>query len=276
MRRTVAWAALVFLAPTGVAQGLLLGNEEFPELPPSGPPQYAPTYGGARDHDYLRLLAGWFAYDNSTDVVVWTLKVEDGSGYQNPPPDYYIGCAASGNITVDEERFGTLHLSWTRSPGRDGSSGVRFTYAEGNMGGTGQTFEDRIPHGFRGSFDAPAYFEYRINRSDLLRYGTQIQDFAGRCSEFYEPHPYAILLSRFTQNFAESESDAAYSFEELRRVRGPDGRWDPIEEYEQTAAPPAAPTTAPVPDQTPALSSAATILLAAAGFSLAVLRLRRR
>ena len=268
MRLFVLLATLTLLIPVTASQrGLILGTEELPELPPSGPASYPATYTGARDHTYLEILAGWFSYDNHTDEIVWTLKTADGQGYANPNPDWSLGCSTRGNVTGGTP--GSLRIGWGRAAGEDGNSWISFTYAAGNSDGLGQTRTDSIKHRYSGRMEAPAYFEFRVNRSDLLHYGAQIEDFDGQCSESYSPRPeVGVVTGQTMTNHARSTSKAIYSFAELRRVQSPDGSLDPIETFEranQTVGPSSA-TSAPS-EGTPAMGWAATILaLALIGF----------
>ncbi len=270
MRRIALWVCLAALIlPNAASQsGIILGTEELPELPPSGPPTYGAAYTGARDHTYLEIMAGWFSYENDTDEIVWTLKTADGRGYANPSADWSIACSARGNVTGGSP--GSLRFGWGRGAGEDGRPFVSFTYAAGNSGGVGQTTGDSIDHRFASRLEEPAYFEFRVNRSDLLHYGAQVEDFYGRCSETYTPSPeVGVVTGQTMPNYAESTSKAIYSFLELRRVQAPDGSLDPIEKLEranQTVVP-SVTTTAPS-EGTPTMGLAATMLaLALIGFA---------
>lgn len=280
MRGLVLVAILIVGLPVASGQsGLILGTEDLPELPPSGPPSYATTYTGARDHDYLEILAGWFSYDAERDEIVWTLKTADGEAYRSPPLDWRIGCGAGGNVTVGADVQGKLRFGWSQPPGQTGTSSVTFRYARGNMAGTGETFQDPIVHRFTSVFETPAYFEFRVNRTDLLRYGDAVESFEGNCSESYMPSEYAFLASEFTTNSADSSSDAIYSFSELRRVQGPDGMLDPIEKFERTNQPVAPATTTTVSEGgTPSAGALGAVLgvALAAGVAARSGRLRKQ
>jgi hypothetical protein len=262
-----------FLLPTIAAQPLLLGTEELPELPASGPPQYATTYTGPKDHDYLQILAGWFAFDDAADEITWTLKVPDGKAYASPPEDYLLRCLVEANITRGEERVGFLSIDWVHNGDR-ADSRVTFSRAQGVSGGPTQYTSEDVAHRFDARLGSPAYLEYRILRPDLLAFGDEIRDFVGHCEEFYYPLEYAALAADATTNSAASKSDAVYSFTELRRVRGPDGNLDPIEEFERTATPEANPTTetSGAEQRTPAFVA----MIAATALAVAAVILRTR
>lgn len=276
MRVFLVLVGLVLMLPGAASQGgLIFGTEELPELPPSGPPSYAATYTGARDHSYLEILAGWFSYDEASDEIVWTLKTTDGTGYANPPADWAIGCSAGGNVTGGTAGF--LRFTWGRAPDTSGSSSVSFTYAAGNQGGIGQTSTDRVDHRFASVLEAPAYFEFRVNRSELLDYGAQVEDFTGQCSEGYAPVGAADLVTgEVTTNSAESSSKAIYSFIDLRRVQGPDGSLDPIEKFERNNTTSQPSSDAPAPSNgTPSAGAVGMLLATVAAAGVAGARFRK-
>ncbi|HEX9816271.1 MAG TPA: hypothetical protein VGB18_04770 [Candidatus Thermoplasmatota archaeon] len=234
MKVPLALLAATLLFPMAASQsGWILGTEELPELPAAGPVTYGPLYGGPQDHEYLRILAGWFGYENVTDTVVWNLKITDATKITRVRSDWSVSCVMRGNLTTDGAIVGNLAYAWGQRPNGSTSHGVR--YSPGDSSAVSESVQAReLPHEFLIRIEAPGYLRFDVNRTTLLQLGDQLQDPAGYCWELYAPfYDQTALTGQYNYARADSFSHAAYSFRELRRVRAPDGQLDPIERFER-------------------------------------------
>jgi hypothetical protein len=231
---TAVLAFLVAIPAAAAGPSFLFGTEDLPELPDtSGDVQYDPLFVDARDRNYLDVLAAWFEYDNTSDEFRIAIKNADLTHWSFP--DWDGGCNIRGNVTVDETILGELVVGVTKyGDDPDFHSYITFeptntdrqTIIEGN---------GSLEHTLGIESTKPGYFRFTVSRSSLLQLGDAIQDFRGRCGEYFTPHLGVDAPIIMNEDLA--ASSAVYSFTNQRRIAGPDGEPDVFATATTEAAP---------------------------------------
>jgi hypothetical protein len=85
----------------------------------------------------------------------------------------------------------------------------------------------------------PGYYVWTVSRATVLRYGEHVANLSAECAEDY-------ALTFINRDAADSKSD--FSLVDNRRVAGPDGALDPIEQFERENATAVPSTTSPGSD----------------------------
>lgn len=249
MRIAVAGCLLVCLVPSAQAQ-LLFGDEEVPELPDGvDDVAYDPLYVGDMNHAYIDFAAAWFAYDEMTDEIEFTMKTASGN-LAAAPDGWNVICGAGGNVTAGGETMGELRYIWSIDSNESEPHGfVTFRSTQQQAVGVGEG-NPGVKSTFSADLQDAGYFRFRVARSALLILGDGIETPNASCAEYFElrtPVSRGPLMAN--RDFAESE--AAYSFTEHRRVRAPDGAVDPIERLPTDA--PTAPASSQSETSTPTI-----------------------
>lgn len=222
----IVFPPLVFLtlaAPHVIAESA--GWEDLPELTDAlDDVDYHDLYAGPQDHAYLDIAAAWFDYSNQTDLVRFVLKVKDATQLESPPVGWTLACSFHGEVTFEDEALGTLGYFWTKAADADGlNSGVRWdaTSSSSRVGSL-----PAVKHTFNAKLAEPGYFEFFVERPQLLQFGDVVVNLAGVCYESFDPAGNGGVL---INNGDGAESASSYSFQEIRRIKGPSGEKDPIE-----------------------------------------------
>lgn len=260
------------LVPTVSAQnGLILGTEDLPELPDGvNDVQYDPLYNGPRDHAYIDLVAAWFDHDPVSDEVIFTMKVSDATALASTLDGWWPECRVLGALRQGEEVTGRLRFEWGRAPNGTVDHRVRVDSTESPTPGSVPNGR-ALKHAYNERLAEPGYFEFRVARADLLQDGELFENPTAVCLEWYAPHAgqgvIGPALAPLYTNQDDAESQAAYSFKDLRRARGPDGVKDPIEALPETATQMPSEPSAAESDATPGLPFAMALLAISAALS---------
>lgn len=174
-------AALACLAAVPAA-GSILGTPEDPELQDSSNDvSYDATYVGPHDMDYLDITSAWFEFNETDDLVNFTLRVKDAQALADPPEDYRIRCSIEGDLAVGDADSGVITFNWL-SQGNGEPVVANVTYHESSGDGVNAYELTPIPHTFNLSANAPGDFAYSMERNALLHYGEVIDELRGWCS----------------------------------------------------------------------------------------------
>lgn len=251
--------SLVFFSATAVAAD---GTEDRPELmDPEADVEYYAGYVGPQNHDYLDVLAGWFAYENETDSLLLTFKLRDATRLSEQTNDWYLSCIFYADVTAAGEARGFINATWKKDPGAPLTGGVSFRHADRDFAAvhlTGEVFA---------TFTAPGYVLFRVPRTELLQFGDELGNLAGSCAEVYAPAGAIPILT--ANNIDRADSDGAYSIAELRRTRFANGTAD-------EAPTPTIPENGPTQTDEAGATSGPTWLVVAVTFIIAAAWRRQR
>lgn len=245
------------LIPLASAEApLVLGTEDLPELPDAaGDVTYSPAYLGG-NASYLDLTAAWWDFDNATDEVRFTFRMTSTERLAMSPSGLEASCLVTANITAEEKMVGYIQYIWTQPANHsDLETYVLYTEWDGVSATTGGEIA-WIQHKFTSELGTPAYLSLAVDRAEYLSRGDAVEKPFAECRETIEPMPLRPESQRQGVDLASDRatSEAAYSFQELRRQRDPSGQEVPFEDLpaEDTLAP-SSDAEPPAADQTPAI-----------------------
>jgi hypothetical protein len=268
MRNRRILLVLVSLLFAPLASAASYGTEAQPELVDvTGDVSYHDMHVGAQDHDWLDLMSAWFEYDNATDTLVTTIKVQDAEALSSPPSDWLIYCYVRGDVVADDEVKGQLTFRYVQPSGQqEHESRVEF---ESDPGKTVQGFDanEQLRHEYELKATAPGYHVFRTDRALMQQLADRIEGLEAWCLDEYMPAANFGVYA----NGDNVESQAEYSFTELRPVRAPDGtELPPDVEPEGTNA-----SESPEPgSSSPAATVPLLLACVALGLGLAAVRAR--
>lgn len=154
-----------------------------------------------------------------------TLKVTDAESLQSPPRDYDINCQTSAEMFHQGEATGRIFYAWQITK-NDSRLQSRVIWQDPTQPGQ-PNYNPPVPirHAFEANLTRPGYFLFQVGRPQLLLLGDELRALSAFCFEHYQP----VRSESLYQNTDEASSQSAYSVEELRRTRGPEGEPDLLE-----------------------------------------------
>lgn len=264
-----AGLAVVLLPAAQAQSGWILGTEADPEIiDAAGNVEYSPLYAGSRDHDYLDILKAWLAHDPVADNLTLTLQVQDAAMLEKPNPEYPAYCSFAGEVWAEEELRGQLSFSASFYASLAGPSYTEHAVAW-RPHRDGAFAADPVPlrHEFQATFREPGHYFWSADRATIANFGDELRTMSAYCGETYQPGGVPTIYTTYS-NHNSASSSAVYSFRDLRRVVGPDGRPDDLDSL-NSQLPPVQTSGSAAPDEASPALGVALVAVVLAGAAVA-------